>query len=543
MATISQVYILEDVPIERDSEDTLSWANVSEQEAYFTSLSMLPRMVEATYQRENDMIRFPAPYDYLQDCSYCMYRNTPNDPWTYAFITDMKYAGPEVTHVFIETDYIQTDYFKVQYNYDFIEYMHVPISEDVAGNHLVPEGMETGDYVANGENVSFNAVNANDMVHVIAAPLTVYFDSAHENIDVHKSYVGTRYGGYSTPNQYYWFANNGEGSVERNFWFEVVENANLSDTICATFLWPRKLVKADSSGTPISGTWGRINSDSGLVDVINIPIPTTIDGYSPKNKKLLAFPYNFLYGTNNQGQTNYFSYERFKTPTPGQVSFSATGACHEASKITCYPTWGYKGSGYDAVNYDDFLTLPSPIQTAYIVDNYVAWLAQNGASWTISNTLKIGGGIVGTVASLATGNAVGALTSGSSTILNAIQAGTNIYEHYISPPSVAGNAGSGATQLDFNIGGYGFNFIPFSITSEYGKKLDNRMELYGYKLLELRKIVIRNRPEWSYFKVNGSTISGRISSKSLNAWRSKFERGIRFWHKPANFGNYSLNNH
>ena len=37
----------------------------------------------------------------------------------------------------------------------------------------------------------------------------------------------------------------------------------------------------------------------------------TLDGYAPRNNKLLSYPYNFLYVTNNQGNSAIYRWEFF----------------------------------------------------------------------------------------------------------------------------------------------------------------------------------------------------------------------------------------
>lgn len=39
--------------------------------------------------------------------------------------------------------------------------------------------------------------------------------------------------------------------------------------------------------------------------------PTSLDGYVPKNKKLLTYPYCYLLGSNNNGSNNIYYYEKF----------------------------------------------------------------------------------------------------------------------------------------------------------------------------------------------------------------------------------------
>ena len=61
--------------------------------------------------------------------------------------------------------------------------------------------------------------------------------------------------------------------------------------------------------------------------------PTTINGYAPKNKKLLTFPYCFMNISNNNGITNTLRYEQFND-NEGQIYFVIKGVP--------VPRWFYK---------------------------------------------------------------------------------------------------------------------------------------------------------------------------------------------------------
>lgn len=73
--------------------------------------------------------------------------------------------------------------------------------------------------------------------------------------------------------------------------------------------------------------------------------PTSIDGYIPKNKKLLTKDYNYLVATNESGASEVLAYETFKTsncrfnfsgiPVPGRkwkINASKLWKCWKCSK-------------------------------------------------------------------------------------------------------------------------------------------------------------------------------------------------------------------
>lgn len=55
---------------------------------------------------------------------------------------------------------------------------------------------------------------------------------------------------------------------------------------------------------------------------VNLIKPYLISGYSPKNKKLLCYPYTYLILDNNNGTSNKLDFERFLNST---IEFSIEG--------------------------------------------------------------------------------------------------------------------------------------------------------------------------------------------------------------------------
>lgn len=70
---------------------------------------------------------------------------------------------------------------------------------------------------------------------------------------------------------------------------------------------PKWLAPLDSQATFTEVA--QSNSPNVYVNVINKQ--TTLNGYTPKNKKLLTFPYNYLLVSNNAGQNQILHYEKF----------------------------------------------------------------------------------------------------------------------------------------------------------------------------------------------------------------------------------------
>ena len=66
--------------------------------------------------------------------------------------------------------------------------------------------------------------------------------------------------------------------------------------------------------------------------------------------------------------------------------------------------------------------------------------------------------------------------------------------------------------------------------------------MFGYKVNRLKVPNVRGRANWNYVKTVDCYIEANIPQADLNEIKGFFDRGIRLWHNPANFMNYSVNN-
>lgn len=133
------------VPFELDNKNQLTFANIQAQTNYFLNVPYIQED-NCSYQRKDNIIRFPAHVDSILNYNYVMYKNEAyTNKWFYAFITGMKYVNNNMTEISIETDVFQTWQFDLIYKKMFVEREHV--SNDTIGLHTVPENLETGEYI------------------------------------------------------------------------------------------------------------------------------------------------------------------------------------------------------------------------------------------------------------------------------------------------------------------------------------------------------------------------------------------------------------
>ena len=119
------------VPLELSNKNQLTFTNKQAQFNYFNSL---PKIEEdkCTYQRKDNIIRFPSLIDNIIEYNYVMYQNESySNKWFFAFITNMRYINDNLTEISITTDVFQTWQFDFIFKQSFIEREMINVTDDV----------------------------------------------------------------------------------------------------------------------------------------------------------------------------------------------------------------------------------------------------------------------------------------------------------------------------------------------------------------------------------------------------------------------------
>ena len=274
-------------------------------------------------------------------------------------------------------------------------------------------------------------------------------------------------------------------------------------------------------------------------------VNTSLNGYTPVNKKLLTWPYNYAYVTNNVGQNMELHYEDFYFGTLNTQHYyyiRTVGSLTPGCSIRCFPV-DYKkksDSTGTAYSYDHGITLGKFPICSWNTDTYTNWLTSQGAN--------IGVGFAGSVASLAIGSGM-ILTGGGAGIgMGMAMAGiggiassiASVYSHSLVPHKEGGNTNSG--DVTYSKGELKFVIHKMCIRPEYARIIDEYFSAYGYKVNRLKIPNVAGRLNWNFVKTIGCNVDGDVPQEDLLAIRKACDDGITFWHTPANIYNYSLSN-
>jgi ribosomal protein L23 len=530
--------LLHGVPLDFNHRNVRYFGSRSEQLSFFEAFSKYS-FPSCTYVRQEGKIRVDKKADDLYDCNYLMYQNTSyGSKWFYAFITDVEYVNDSTTYISFILDDFQNWLYNIDYTIkpSFVEREHV--TDDSIGAHIIDEGLALNDFIT----TSRSEYIFNDWWICIGSAVEL---KAGEN---YLRYAGGyTYGGiYSAINWYCFEMATALALLPAIF--EGLASTNKMDAIVSMFMIPKDIVGiAQSDG-------GYLQADIRVPVGLTVPNTKTLDGYYPRNKKLLTYPYRSLLLSNNEGNTSALRYEFF-TGGNDYADLEFVGGIQPNSRIIAYPI-SYKGV---TRNVQEGVSLGNFPQCAWLSNVYAQWLGQMERRWGyqegrmtrnyIANLLS--GGIVGGAVGEATGSknvgvnvAGGVAKSGVSGIMNQLDFYSKMAEekeiHSMEPPAVKGTIGNGYTNI--SIGKYGFQLEERTIKQEIAKSIDGYFDMFGYKVNSIKVPNLNTRPHWNYVKTTGITIIGNVPADALVNITNVFNNGVTFWKNTDEIGNYSLNN-
>lgn len=522
----TDLYLLK-VPLEMDEVNQLTFASKQAQYNYFYSLPKLA-VDDFTYQRKDGTIRFSANFDDIIMYNYVMYRNTEySDKWFYAYITDTQYLNDSVSAVGIKTDVWQTWQFDLIYKPVFVEREHV--NDDTIGANTVPENLELGEYISNGYSQDFvqTAITTSYLCMGVSRVISPF----DENNPL-TNWL-TVYGGIFSGLTYMFF----DSFVSLQRVIDYYAKQGFAEDIQTIFYVPSSFITSSSPKTQTYTLTSPSNtatvtwiepSETPKTAIHTFAKPSSLAGYTPKNNKLLCYPYCFFNITNNVGSEYTYHYEDFNN---ANAVFTSNVTLSPSMSIYTFPSY-YK-NGNDNNNWTYGVSGNKTPQCSWITDYYTNWITQNAVNLGMQ-TLETG---LGAGMNFAMGNLSGVgtnLLSGIGGIMNQTYKAAHV------PNQVSGDMNNG--DISFSCAKSCFTYLPKCIKNEYARICDDFFSMFGYAVRRVKIPNITGRRNWNYVKTQGCYIEADIPQADLNEIKQLFDRGITLWHNPATFADYSPNN-
>ena len=546
----SRIILLKN-PIEIDYMNELTFSTKQDQYNYFYNLPKI-ECERATYQRKDGVVRFPTDdetgynFDDLIQYNYCMYQNDNwSDKWFYAFVKNVTFDNTGMSLIEIETDVWQTWMFDITLKDSFIEREHV--NNDTFGNHTVPEGLETGEFVINSVGEVSSKLRAGYYIIAInkfPANLTKAFGKYYGNVASGLAYYLVR------------------TAAALGLFIKAFDNLGIGDGIVNIFAIPVGIVSLPDPFPTVSIVGG--GDTGGTVEVAAYEIPsdtipyaietsleiamnTTLNGYTPKNNKMFTSEFNYLLLNNNAGQEVKYNYEDFIS-TP---KFNIDGVICPGCSIKMYPV-NYK-------KYNDIRNTATPGQTethrphfeplefnygitagkyptcSWTNDAYTNWLTQQAVNEKYNDARQVLG---------FAGKSVDESFKYSDVLMPLVDNIMNKMQtraiHQFMPNQTSGNINSG--DVAYSSSALGLQYAKMSVRYEFASKIDNFFSHFGYRVNEFKTPNINTRTYWNYIKTSVCNLIGDIPQGDLEKIKDIFNKGVTFWHDPSKFLDYSQNN-
>lgn len=511
------------VPFENDYKNVLYYTSKSQQTSVMNSF-VVKSYTGFTYIRKDaqmrrDYIMVPEHIDKLYNCNYVMYLNSNyTDKWFYGFITKMEYLNDNNTAIWFETDVYNTWCFDVTIKPSFIEREHA--RDDTVGINTIPENFELGEYKCQQWHQD-PTLNSNDVI--VMGVTTNPKGSSFNSIRYGGVYSGVHYIYSSVPAEI--------GNILYHY-----DNAGKGDAIQCIFMSPAWLttngtgaieyMDVSSNSDVVTAKVIMGSGGANYFDITLPAIPSTINGYTPRNKKLFTYPYRALVVTNQQGSSNILHNEKFNTY--GTRKFRVFGVITPGCSIRAIPL-NYNNIEW---NIDEGVNLGKYPICNWQTDVYTNWITQN--------SINIAGDVVGGVTNTIVGGVtqgVGGAVTGVSQIIGTVG---QVYAHSLIPPASKGNINCGDVLFACDVNN--FEFQDIAIKPEYARIVDNFFDMYGYKTNLVKTPNVAHRERWWYVKTINLNADGAIPMDDLKKFKSIYDNGTTFWRNAEEIEKYDLSN-
>lgn len=502
----SEIILVKNIKLDKNYVNVLSYSE--EQMLNLCRKNAIATALDYSFIRQNKNSIFTNfSYEQCLQANYIAFQNKDySNKWFFAFIDDVIYVGDNNTEIVFTIDSWSTwfDYWQKQPCYIIREH----VNNDSIGLHTVPEPVDTGEYVVNNiEDVH----EMNDLVVILQV-------SQFINGEVP---LATNFGGVWQAGGAYVFENiNDMVSVLQAF------GEGRNESIIQAYLVPKYFVNMPANEMQYPGQNAPYNLSK------EIAMPTNLDGYVPKNNKLFTFPYCFLNVSNNNGSSNTYPFEFFKSGA--KFNIKGVPVCGGSLKLVPYEF----RTGGENYNEEEGLIAGKYPTLSWSEDSYTNWLTQNA--------VNLGLGLTSNLLSIATGIAtlnpvagVGGLVTGSMGI--ASQMG-QIYQHSLNPNTAKGNTNGG--DINVSSGCNNFYFYTQTIRREYAEIIDNFFTRFGYKINKIETPNIIGRKSWNYLEIgqNENIGYGSVPSSFMEQINNACRSGVTIWHSHENLGNFNLDN-
>ena len=285
------------------------------------------------------------------------------------------------------------------------------------------------------------------------------------------------------------------------------------------------------------------------VQQIFIDDPTYLDRfakqYTPRNRKLLYYPFTRIRMSAHNGNYRDYAYERFTdSANPTRHFFIVRCVNIPDVTVVAYPQLYNGDNGIDSK-----MVIRDFPMCAWAINSFENWWAQNkfdvfydGISRVLGMATRAGHAEIGvkTPAMRTNQREGGFLQSLADSGDYLLSTTISMAKAKDAPNTVEGNTTTG--NVNAGLLRQDICLYNVSLKRERAMSIDDYFDRYGYAC-QRNKVPNRNvRPHWCYTKTIACTITGSIPADDARKICNIYDNGITFWKNGSEVGNYTLNN-
>ena len=512
----TNIYLLTGVPLDNKYENTIYFDNRNEQTAYFTNKAKYTFTHQSYTRVKRGYLKIAINAENIFDCNYMMFQNASfgTGKWFYAFIKNVEYINNDTAQIEFELDVMQTWHFNYTLRNSFVDREHSVA--DTYFYQAVAENLDLGDSYICEQSQQLDLSNMS-----VGLLVSQYSDQSLKTVGAVYNGVFCRLGFKFGEGTQKYDLNNSEAVASLNAEIDKYVEKGKTDAILQMFQYPSRIL-TESGGAVVPYT-SNFNCTLSKVQ--------TVDNYTPRNLKLLNYPYKFLRFSNNMGTQNDLKYENFKTQ---DINFYLQGVVISRPSVALSPK---EYAGQD-INYDEGIAINNFPVCGFTNDTYKEWINNNQnavATSTITSALTgVGAGLLTANPIVGVGTAVASSAVG---VANLVARQQDIRNQ---PPGAKGQL-----QADCLLTGtkrFGYSFYRMSIKSQIARVIDDYFDKYGYACHRVKTPNRKVREHWTYTKTIGCNIVGRLPADDISKICDIYDKGITFWVNGAVVGDYSQSN-
>lgn len=522
----STIYICSGVRLNSRYEHSIYFASASAQASYFAG-KVVKSYTAYTFLRKSWPLKVEATMAQAKAWSYLYFQNGGSGKVYYYFINNIEYINDHTVELTLELDVLQTYMFDYTLLPSFVERQHV--EDDSIGLHTQDEGLDPGEY--NSALITITS-NLHELCIMVLSTISLNGTTQETTVNTYGNVYGKVFSGLALT------------AVEMADWADFSRKLDdLSawgkiDGIVAMWMYPKALVSLAGEHQWGDGILSKVVSGTkALQYTVNKPENMTFAGYNPRNNKLFCYPYNFMYVTNNSGESAVFHFERFIDDS--EMPFTVRGAL--APDAGCL----LNAQGYIPGTTGDGISMGAFPSCSWDSDTYKIWLAQNQNTHNLINAqaqLKVLGGTAAVAGSLLAGNLMGA-AAGAGTVISGASDIAQLLatkaDRAIEPPQAKGTF---SANINVAASLQHFAFFRKFCNAEYAKRIDGFFTMYGYKINAVQTPNRHARQAFTYVKTIGCHIAANLCNEDTIKIESIYDHGVTWWTDGDNIGNYSQAN-